>query len=337
MNKEIDNFLSKENVEMIWEVIADGDLLKNKTTEQCDEIQKQFINNIRHFFQKEKTQHKNLMNMNKKFISTVIDRNETLRKTVPIQQQQQQQRVTAEDIQTSRMTEIEKQFQQKQSEFSNMMTLQVPEKPKFNDNLDEPISEMESLIAKTLAQRNFDIEQIQQNIDKNQASTFLKSQETSLNSEKQGYKSENQSVNRPEYNKSMNEVKFIKIGAEELPQIEQVIDLFDKKNVSWADNNNVIDNIDNIDNIDIRDITDNMNYNNNNNNNNIQFNIKEEPSEKQSIFSKLKMRPREKSEEDQNNLQMDDIRKYKYEFDKINFKIADLTSKVDKLLQILDK
>ena len=64
------------------------------------------------------------------------------------------------------------------------MTTEKPSELNFSDVKDKPIgSEMEQLIANTLKQRNFDIEQIHNqntNIDTN----WLTSKETSLKSEK---------------------------------------------------------------------------------------------------------------------------------------------------------
>ena len=49
----------------------------------------------------------------------------------------------------------------KQKEFQNSMKQPVPDVPIFKDNVEEqPISEMDAIIKKTLAERNFEMEQI---------------------------------------------------------------------------------------------------------------------------------------------------------------------------------
>jgi hypothetical protein len=61
----------------------------------------------------------------------------------------------------------------------------VPDAPNFKDNeLDKPIQEMEKLIARTLAERNFEIEQIHNKINPEEAEKWLQPKETSLKSEK---------------------------------------------------------------------------------------------------------------------------------------------------------
>jgi len=288
-------FLEKENVEMIWEVISDEDIMQNKTADEMNEIQKIFINDIRLFYNTERGSNNNLdlMSMNKKFIEKVLinlrEIHEFSSKNQKQKQKQNLEAITAEDIQTSRQNEFEKEFIRKQKEFSSAMTMKVPEKPKFDDALDKPIGEMEELIARTLAQRNFDIEQIQQNIDKEKATTFLKSQDTSLKGEKTG----------TSYNINQNDVKYIKIGNEELPDAANKIEAIElqepkaerRKSVSWVDT----------------DISPNA-----------------------SIFSKLKTRPLSPPLNTfENNL------KESNEYEKINSRIDDLEKKLDEILNLL--
>jgi hypothetical protein len=328
-DKEIQNFLSKENVEMIWDIILDdGELMKNKTQEQANNISESFISDIRDFFRDEKGIHKSLINMNKKFISNIINKYTYTNKKV-LQQELRKElrkelqpglRVTAEDIQATRMSDFEKQFQQKQTEFSSAMTMQVPDKPKFNDEADHPISEMEDLIARTLAQRNFDIDQIHQNLDREKGEGFLKSQETSLKSEKNVSKS---SINSNTYNKGQNEVKYIKIGSEDLPQLAETIELgidhYGKKNVSWA--NDRVRPDDNGRRLEEENIK-----------------ISIDTSEKPNIFSRLKMKPEPGvSLSPFENTISDNLKNDKLDriFDKINFNIDLISSKLDLIMNII--
>ena len=72
----------------------------------------------------------------------------------------------------------------RQQEFTNAITLQVPEVPDFKDNFtDEPINEMEKIIKEITAKRNYDVEQINRSYQKD-SDQWLKSQETSIKSEK---------------------------------------------------------------------------------------------------------------------------------------------------------
>ncbi len=247
-NTDASSFLSKDNVEMIWELIVDEEFTRNKTEKQMQDLQIFFITEIREFYEREKSRARDLMSLNKMFIENILQKlsnpvEPTIKLREPLREPLRQQLVTAEDIQSSRMNEFEKQFAERQNEFSRSMALNVPEKPAFNDEMDKPIGEMEDLIARTLAQRNFDIEQIQQNVDKEKVKGFLTSQETSIKSEKGETQKNAQQILRPAYNIDKNEVKYIQIGQEELPQLNEVIDLqrvaSERRQVSWADQENI--------------------------------------------------------------------------------------------------
>jgi hypothetical protein len=67
-----------------------------------------------------------------------------------------------EDLKAERLDFFDKQLNQKRQEFESAITLKKPTPPIFEDSkmLDKPISNMEELIAQTMAQRNFDISNI---------------------------------------------------------------------------------------------------------------------------------------------------------------------------------
>ena len=265
MDRSKENFVSRENVEMLWELISDEDFMTIVREDELPNFQVRFVNDVKQFYQNEKASDLNLMDMNKKFVDNIFGYWRTKMTTTQTQTVKQQNylpniatpntytqnqnasnsmtQITAADIQNVRMKEFESQLAQKKNEFTSAMTHKIPDKPKFNDDMDTPIGEMEDLIAKTLAQRNFDISQIQMNIDKEKVETFLKSQDTSIKAEKAG---------SHKYNIDTSEVKFIKIGAEEVDvPITPTVDLLssplivnDKKHISWADEENIKLNID---------------------------------------------------------------------------------------------
>ena len=319
-NSDANSFLSKDNVEMIWELIVDEDFTQNKTERQMMDMQNFFIKDIRDFYDRENTRGRDLMSLNKMFIENILQKlSNPQPQAIKLREptiELKKQVVTAEDIQASRMNEFEKQFAERQNEFSRAMTLHVPEKPAFNDELDKPIGEMEDLIARTLAQRNFDIEQIQQNVDKEKVKSFLTSQDTSIKSEKGETRKNMQQILKPAYNVGENEVKYIQIGKEELPQLSEVIDLqkamSERRQVSWADEEN------------------------------IKLTIGGEQTqqeEKPSIFSKLKMKAREKdpSLSPFGNTLETNLKPASYdtELKMLSKKVDDLSSKVDAIFDFI--
>lgn len=223
------DFLTKQNVDLLWEVIIDDDLFKNKPKELINQIGNMFTQNLRGFNEAEKNNSNTLMSMNKKFIGLMLNRSYGIINQLQSSQKKEKQLITSIDIQSERISQFEKDLSQRQNEFTSAMTLPVPPTPKFSDNnLDEPISEMELAIKKAVEQRNYDIEQVSKNLNKSNADSWLKPQETSLKSEKIVPL------------KNQNSLKYIKIDNENIENTvikKDIIDLGPKKQISWEDEN----------------------------------------------------------------------------------------------------
>jgi len=224
------DFIITENIEMIWEIVLDDIKTRLKTQEQFAQARNFFINQARLFFEREKNTPQNLMEMNKKFISLIMN---SFR---PVNQEPQvKQLFKAEDIQAERMNAFERGLAEKKNDFMSAMSVPVPEAPKFSDSSrDEPIGgAMGELIARTLAQRNFDVESIHRATNKEDVEKWLKPSETSVKMEKvqQNQKSATQlEEKQKQYEYNQPAPKFIQIG-EELPVLPVV-----KKQISWGEN-----------------------------------------------------------------------------------------------------
>jgi hypothetical protein len=225
-------FVTNENVDLLWEVI-----MENKKVDNKDEFRKYFIDNLKFFFQEQQKQFApgnkfDLVETNKSFISQFVLQGSKQVNTGSF--------VTAEEIQKNRMSEFEQEFVKKQNEFKQFMTHQVPETPQFSEKLnDEPIGDMTNLIAMTLTQRNLDIDQLRSNIDKKEVEKWLKAQDTSIKPVKSAAPNFNQ-VNQINQN-----IKYIKIGDEiDTTNAVEIGDNQLKKSVSWEDHNGVNSNRD---------------------------------------------------------------------------------------------
>ena len=183
-----------------------------------DPIRKQFSNITRNFYEVEKASGLSLIALNKKIITVLIN------EWMPMLKKQEQEMqtpkkvepvlFTAEEIQQSRKTEFEQQFNEKQNEFKTAMAQPVPSTIDFKEKKDEPIGEMEKLIAETIAQRNFEINQLQ-NPNKEEAEKWLQSVKTTTNADPSG-------------------IKYIKIGEPISNKPEPIVELPSKKKLSWA-------------------------------------------------------------------------------------------------------
>ena len=177
----IQDFISNENVEMIWEIIIDTDLIKSKQNINVQQMRQYFIEKTKLFYDNEKNTYQNLTQMNKSFISLIVKDIQQILEKSSYRQHPPPAIVTAQDIQAERKNTFDKNLNQKQEEFMAAMSVPVPEVPKFNDKMDEPIGgNMAELISRTLAQRNFEMDQIHKNTNKSDVENWLKPAETSI-------------------------------------------------------------------------------------------------------------------------------------------------------------
>jgi hypothetical protein len=228
------DFITTENIEMIWEIILDDIKPRLKSQEQFSHARGVFINQARLFFEREKNVSQNLMEMNKKFISLIMNSFNSNRQH-SFQSPPTKQLFKAEDIQADRLNAFEKGLAEKKNDFLNAITVPVPEAPRFSDSSrDEPIGgAMGELIARTLAQRNFEVETFHKTANKEDVEKWLKPAETSVKVEKVQQNQQTASQleeKQKQYQYNQATPKFIQIG-EELPLAPS-----NKKKISWGEN-----------------------------------------------------------------------------------------------------
>jgi len=200
----IEEFKSDENIGLLWEIIVDV----NEKSKNVDNLKLDFLFKVGKFIEImifQKNEKMDCLTLNKIFITNYVgsleDQNVSTNtgpsaiKQVQIQQpttiypkknSSEPELITFEEIQNSKRTTFEKELKLKQRDFENSMANIVPEVPNFKvGDLDKPISEMEELIARTLAQRNYEIDQIHnQHMNPQEAEKWLHPQETSVKAEK---------------------------------------------------------------------------------------------------------------------------------------------------------
>jgi len=197
---QVHQFLNKENIQVLWDVLIEDPTVKNfcSSHEKIIELTKIFESNVKGFYDMERKNCDNLIEMNKKYMLLIINylnsqillvnSKNMARVQQPIQlshyqsqntQQQQEfrkitihdeqikQPITYEEIQNERKTQFEKDLYNRQREFTNAMTNPVPPVPDFSDKIDEPISEIELEIKRIQEQRNYDMDLINKNYQKN--------------------------------------------------------------------------------------------------------------------------------------------------------------------------
>ena len=191
------NFFKENNISTLWDVIADEDVFKFLSRDNQINVFKIFNDNIKGFFETEKVNETNLINMNKKYILIILN---YIKKNFPnnmpnkikiYQDSETKEAITYEEIQNEKKSQFEMNLAKRQEEFTKAMSIDIPKKPEFKDNfIDEPINQMEEMIKEITAKRNYDIEQVTHL--QQQDNKWLKPQETSIKNEKLIFSSQNQ-------------------------------------------------------------------------------------------------------------------------------------------------
>lgn len=177
------SFIQQSNVALLWEVISDEDHFKYLPPDVQSSVQQVFINNLKGFYANEKQKSTSLVEMNKKYIVLLLKYLKqqyplSAPKKLTIHPEPVNTGITYEEIQQDRRQQSEREFQRKQSEFEEMMTVKAPPTPTFADQrTDQPIQEMDKLLKEMQAARNYDVEQASAQYGTTEG--WLKTQETS--------------------------------------------------------------------------------------------------------------------------------------------------------------
>ena len=215
MNKH--NFLNSTNVEILWEVIIEQNIFKNRNA---------FETVLTEFYESENSKHSDLVMLNKAFISSIL--------SVKINQEskykaQEKIPITFEELQNEKLSQFELKLTEQEDDFKQLMARPMPQQiPNFRDKMDEPLTEIEKIMKRTIAERNYDIAQIGNANDAKMqvdGKPELKSQETSIKKEK---------LSPLFFSKNNSEIKYIKIDKNTMKETPVPIDL-DKpeKHISW--------------------------------------------------------------------------------------------------------
>ena len=225
----INNFLHKENLNTLWDVISDEDIFKFLSRDIQSKVAQLFTNNITGFFEIEKTKTNNLVDINKKYIMLILNHiKKTYTQQMPnkikiLEETPVKEFITAEELYNERKSQFDKDLSRRQEEFENIMTVKAPPVPNFLDKYeDKPIGGMDKIIKEMTAKRNYDVEQITKNniVD----DSWLKPQETSVKSEK--ITKESQPINE-------NRFKYLNMDNHQSSPT--------KKNVTWGNNTETSD------------------------------------------------------------------------------------------------
>ena len=161
---DINYFLNKENINTLWDVISDEAIFKFLSRDTQTKIYNLFSQNIKGFFEMERNRTNNLIDCNKKYILLISNHIKKNYQNQPnkikiFDEQPTKDLITYEEIQNDRKTQFEKDLQQRQQDFENIMMVKTPQVPEFADKYeDAPIKEIDKIIKEMTNQRNYDVE-----------------------------------------------------------------------------------------------------------------------------------------------------------------------------------
>jgi len=201
-------FLANDNLEMLWELLTEETSFKNKSPKNRQNIYDVFCNNLVSFNDTEKQKGADLMNMNKKYVMSMINyinnldskelQNNTLFNSlnkssssnlggsngegILKKNSQKYTPVTAEDIQNNRKILFEQELVKHQKDFDDVIKKHIPEEPNFKIDLDDgPIKEMDKKIKEITEQRNYELQQINNSYGNNNVPKNIPNTNTNLN------------------------------------------------------------------------------------------------------------------------------------------------------------
>lgn len=240
-NPVLTKFLAKQNLNLLWDVLLDELHIEADNKPIITNIRTVFESNIQPFAKNANVNvnvNMLLVNLNKQFLSQVLI---AVNRLFPnLKQEQEFKRIQIsseevspykiEDIREVRQDNFEKQVNIKRADFENYINLNKPKELDFSEKIDDgKITEMDTLIAETVARRKFDIEQIQNTVVTEDSENWLQLQKitnTNTNVNVKEVSSSDLGIYRKLKLKQPNENIVMSSSANQ------------KKNVTWDDENN---------------------------------------------------------------------------------------------------
>jgi hypothetical protein len=230
-----DQFLSKGNTDVLWEVLADDD-----TVPKTKETQETFVWLLPRFHAKYSKPGIDLMDLNKNFIREMIL--EVKKQKTVTNSPVTKQLMTSEDIRNQRMTDFQKDLKKAENDFQYSMARPVPEEPNFKDNLeDPPLGNVSAEIEKMMRERNLDLSNIQQKQDPKKAEKWLSSNNFDLDTTT-GFKTikiDNDELGMKVQSVNLEIEEKEAVDSKHVSWNDEVIDISQSKDLSNDDTNNI--------------------------------------------------------------------------------------------------
>ena len=187
------SFDTKENKGLVWNIMNETGVFKGISDVYIDQVKRDFENKITLI--KSNIQQKDTLTLlNKRVLSEMMTdmakyRNissslgpASLALSPPPSSKSVPLLVTAKDVSTQRQQQFKDVFEKKKDEFINLLGNKAPSTIDFSDKLDKPIgSEIEDMLAATIARRNNDLNIVLDKQDTTTAAKWINSDNANAN------------------------------------------------------------------------------------------------------------------------------------------------------------
>mgnify|MGYP003334710626 CR=1 FL=1 len=154
------DFIQNKNKELLWNLLLNNGVFNNLTEDKLPFVRKDFEILINTLSQQNANQ--SLIEKNKIFVLEMIKKINNYDKVELRTYEPVKEMYTSQDIRNKKLDEFNNQVKKAEDDFNSIIKLKTPEEINFFDkNTQEtPISNMDELIEKTIAERNLDVENI---------------------------------------------------------------------------------------------------------------------------------------------------------------------------------
>lgn len=168
----MNTFTNNKNKELLYNLLFKNGFFSNLSDKYLNDVHGEFEKNILLVESNYSNlplveKNKRFMQFMVKFINTLkresVNTNTTSLVDLPPPSNNIEEVYTAQDIKQKNLKTFENNLTKAQDDFNESMKLKTPENVSFNDNNDDdkPIENMEDMLAKTIAERNLVVQNIQ--------------------------------------------------------------------------------------------------------------------------------------------------------------------------------
>ena len=215
MSKYMNEFTLGKNKELLWKLLCDNKNFVKMIQQNAKNTQVLFEDKINETINNSKDKNINLLTLNKDFLKNM---NSFCNKTEPTKNKNNEVEIgdisnknliTREDIQKKELNSFDERLNKRQQEFDKYKS-DKPEDVNFNDDkIDEPLKDIDNILKSKIAERNYEVQNVEFKSSKEETDNWLGINETENNN--------NNTLNIENIKNIHNNTDNIEIAIDETP------------------------------------------------------------------------------------------------------------------------